>query len=123
MIYVLVGMFLVVSNRPPTQISINNKTDLLAPMSEKSGCVLIKAVSQFSVIPWAVLSSACWLHPILTLVPITFSEWLPVTTRATCYLIHIQGERDCRSYNHLIKVVRFTLIGPITVARKKPNAD
>lgn len=84
MIYVLVGMFLVVSNRPPTQISINNKPYLLAPMSEKSGRVLIKAVSQFSVIPLAMPSSACWLHPILTLVPIIFSEWLPVATGATC---------------------------------------
>lgn len=47
MIYILVGMFLVLNNRPRTQISINYKPDILAPMSEKSGHVLIEAVSQF----------------------------------------------------------------------------
>ena len=86
MIYILVGMFLVLNNRPLTQISINYKPDILAPVSEKSGHVLIEAVSQFFVIPLAMPSSAFWLHLILTLVLITFSKWLPIATRVTCIL-------------------------------------
>lgn len=87
MIYILVGMFLVVNNRPPTQISINYKPDILAPMSEKSGHVLTEVVSQFFVIPLAVPCSAFWLHLILTRVLITFSKWLPIATSVICILV------------------------------------
>ena len=69
------------------QIGINYKPDVLAPISEKSGHVLIEAVSQFSVIPSATPSSAFWLHLILTLVLITLSKWLPKATRVTCILV------------------------------------
>lgn len=63
MLYVLVEMFLVMSNRTPTQISINDKPDLLAHVSEKSRHVLIKAVSQFSMILLAVPFSVFWQKP------------------------------------------------------------
>lgn len=55
-------MFWVVSNRTPTQISTNDKPDLLALISEKSRHVLIKAVSQFSATLLAVSFSVFWLH-------------------------------------------------------------
>lgn len=88
MLHILVGIFLVANYRTPTQISINSKWDLLAHISEKSRHVLIKAVSQFSVILLAMPSSL-YSGFIPRLASIIFTKWLSVATRATCYLIHI----------------------------------
>lgn len=109
--YILVEMFLVVSNRIPTQISINDKPDLLAYVPEKSRHVLIKAASQFSMILLAVPFSVFWLHP---QIGFHHSHKMAANSNQGNMLFDSYPKEGRLSHfkNHLRKVLRFTLVEP-----------